>query len=279
MFFAFLPLKHHYFVEMSYTNIKCIDDTNLDIVCIGLFKNKKKFFAHVETQLRAESLVVVYNEGIDGKELSLEQCKTQITSKYKQFFIDNQNQIEKKLKQVNYMGHLACSLTHVKILENAIHDHYTLILEEDADIQHDFRKRLIHCVDALNKLDEEWDILLLGFSCDYKHHFYHKLNDQEPMHPVNNNGEEQYIARVHAWIGGWAMLYRPHVKEWLLPHLTPLNWHIDIAISDLARLGKIKAYGCLPPLVFHPGYLRLSSWDYEQVGNTQFMKTDTNIPV
>lgn len=242
---------------------------DLDIFVLGLEKNKKTHFDRLEKRLEAERLFVNYFEGIDGTKIKLEDYE--LVPRYRDFFKKNQSDVAQGLTNINYLGHLACSQSHLSIIRNI--ENMTILLEEDVDICKKFRVRLLEFLSDIEKIDPKWDILLLGFTSAYDQHPYHKLNDQEPMHLG-------YIVRVHSFIGGWGMLYRgKDVATRLLKLIDPLPWHIDLAISENARLGNLRIYGALPPLALHPGHLRISSWDISQNGDVRLLKSDTNIKV
>jgi len=79
--------------------------------------------------------------------------------------------------------------------------------------------------------------------------------------------------------GCWGFVIRnKQVAQKLADHFSTLTWHIDLSISQLSRERKLKVYGCIPVLVSHAGSLRISSWNYTQVGRWQNgrLKTDTN---
>lgn len=154
-----------------------IEQAHVKIVCIGLAKNKSKFFDPLHKQLHNESLYVEYVEGIDGRNLKLADVQHKLSTRYVEFFKTNAQQVKEGTIKTNYMGHLACSLTHLQILQSSFG--MTLILEEDACPVTHFKQKLYDVLKEMNQI--KWDVLLLGFSADYKHHFHHKLNDQEPV--------------------------------------------------------------------------------------------------
>jgi len=55
-----------------------------------------------------------------------------------------------------------------------------------------------------------------------------------------------------------------------------IKLHVDITISEQGRLGNLNIYTMVPSIALHPGLLRVSSWDYTQIGDISLLRSDTN---
>ncbi len=241
----------------------------IEFVCISMEHRRASHFQALEGDLMAQGLPVRWFKGIVGSRLDLDDFR--LSRKYRRFFEDNQREREAGRTQVDHRGHLGCTLSHLAVLRAS--EGPTVVLEDDAKIVPDFRQKLEATLAALNKLDSSWELLLLGLSANYGDHPYHKLNDREPIHPGG-------LVRVHYWIGGWSYLVRDRAAaDKIVGFFDPIDWHIDLTMAEQARLGNLKVYATVPTLSNHQGYLRLSSWDYNQYGDHVGMKSDTNNPV
>lgn len=238
----------------------------VDFFAISLITRKETHFNLLEQDLKKENISLNYVEGINGKALNLEDYN--LSSNYKDFFVQNQKELQMGKTQTNYMGHLGCTLSHLSIL-NSI-ENMTVILEDDADITPNFRYNLQKALNDVYNVDPNWEILLLGFCARYDDHHYHKLNDKEPIYFGG-------IVKVHFWIGGWSYIIRnKQIANKIKLLFNPISWHIDLTLAENARLKKLNVYGIVPPLINHPGLLRISSWDTNQYGDPSKIKTDTN---
>jgi hypothetical protein len=169
----------------------------------------------------------------------------------------------------DYRGHLGCTLSHIAVLKS-VQRPCTVILEDDACPVPKLNDHLSRLVKTATQIEPQWDLLLLGFSCNYKDHPFNRLNDIEP---VFRGG----IVRLHFWLGQWAYVVRDAATaQRLCALLDPIPWHIDVALANLARTNRIKVLGSIPPVVTHPGILRLSSFDMDQCGDPIRIKSDTH---
>jgi len=240
---------------------------DVDFVCISLEHRVATHFDYLQSKLDKEQVKLTLFKGINGKSLNLNDYV--MTPQYKAFFVNNQRELKEGKTKTNWIGHLGCTLSHMEVLANV--QKMTVILEDDADPQPRFRERFQAAVSSLGKLDPQWELLLIGFCASYNDYHYHKLNDREPVY-------EGGIARIQAWIGNWGYVVRNRsVAQKILSFNSPLSWHIDLKISEGSREGKLRAYGCIPPLVFHAGSLRISSFDLTTVGDFSRIKSDTNL--
>jgi GR25 family glycosyltransferase involved in LPS biosynthesis len=240
---------------------------DVDFVCISMEHRKDVYFEKLRNQLLAENLQLTWFPGINGKELNLDDYN--LAKRYRDFFENNNKQRLEGKTKTDYRGHLGCTVSHLNVIGNI--QNMTVIFEDDAEIVPEFRLKFQSALAAVTKLDPEWEVLLLGWCCNYKDHYYCKENDSEPIH-------EGGIVKVHYWIGGWAYCVRSKaVAQKILKLFNPMSWHIDLSLADAARSKALKVYACLPTITNHSGWLRISSFDFYQIGDPAFIKSDTNL--
>jgi GR25 family glycosyltransferase involved in LPS biosynthesis len=243
-----------------------IGNYDIDFVAISLPTRKKSHFNVLRNDLQKYDISISCFEAFNGKLLKYEDYY--LAPRYIQFFENNKKEREAGKTKTDYRGHFGCAISHLTILKSVRGT--TCIMEDDADIVPNFKMKLESCLQILDELDSTWELLVLGFSCRYSDHFYHKLNDYEPIY-------KNTIVKLHYWIGGWSWIVKnKEVAEKMLTFFNPINWHVDITIAEQARLGNLNVYGCQESISRHPGLLRASSWDFNQVGNVNKIRTDTN---
>lgn len=238
---------------------------DLDVAIISLPERKKEFFDRLASDLAEYQIRARWAEGIRGKGLSLDQ--PEISPKYRQFFEKNRAEFAKGETTKLYDGHLGCTLTHLREVKHA--QGRLLILEDDAILADGFAALLEKRLQSLEGKD--WDMLVLGLACQYNHSNKCHENDDLPL--------EHGLTRIKYWFGGWAYLIRDKAAaDKIVKLLTPLHTHFDLSCAEMARTGKLNVYATIPALVFHPGVLRVDSFDYTQTGDTRKARyrTDTN---
>lgn len=240
---------------------------DVDFVCISMEHRKAVHFEKLRNQLANENIELTWFKGINGKELKLDDFN--LTKQYRDFFENNTKQRLEGKTKTDYRGHLGCTVSHLNVIGNI--ENMTVIFEDDAEVVPQFREKFQGCLAAVTKLDPDWEVLLLGWCCNYKDHYYCKDNDSEPIH-------EGGIVKVHYWIGGWAYCIRNKtVAQKILALFNPMPWHIDLVLAQASKDGKLKVYGCLPTITNHSGWLRISSFDFYQIGDPAYIKSDTNL--
>lgn len=251
--------------DFASSNNLFTDSEQIDFVGIGLENRRKTYFDLLENDLKDNDIKLQYFEAVNGKKLNMKDYN--LAPRYIHFFENNIKERESGKTKKNYKGHLGCTISHLTVIQNI--QRMTCILEDDADIVPNFRSRLQHSLAAVTDLDPDWELLVLGFSAKYTDHYYHKLNDVEPI--VNG------IAKLHYWIGGWAYIIRnKKVAKKILTFFNQISWHIDITLAEQTRSNNLNTYGVVPSICNHPGFLRQSSFDHNQYGDPSKMKTDTN---
>ena len=240
----------------------------LQVIAIGLMHRKSSHFDPMAQQLLREGIHVQFFQGVNGKTVDINRI--QMSARYRRFFdmriADHNGSVR------DYRGHLGCTLSHLAVLKS-ITSPLTVVLEDDVCPSENISPKITELIKAATRVEKDWELLLLGFSCDYKDHHFNRLNDVEPVY-------EGGVVRLHHWIGQWAYVVRdPTTAQRLFALLNPIPWHIDLALANLARTGRVMVLGAVPPLVNHPGHLRLSSFDTDQHGDPRRIKSDTHARV
>jgi GR25 family glycosyltransferase involved in LPS biosynthesis len=244
-----------------------IGNYEIDFVAISLPKRKSSHFSVLQAALKKNNIEVAYFEAIDGKTLKYEDYN--LAPRYIEFFENNRKERESGKTMTDFRGHFGATISHINVIKATRGT--ICILEDDADLVADFREKLEVALKNLNDLDPNFDVLLLGGTAQYNHHFYHKLNDHEPI--VNG------LVKIHHFIGAWGYILRDKsVAKKVLSFFEPINWHIDLTIAEQTRLGNLNTYIIFNPttIALHPGLLRISSFDYTQVGAYGRYRSDTN---
>ena len=251
------------------TNRLFTANEDVDFIVISLEKRLATHFEVLKNDLAKEGITVTLFRGINGKALNIDDYP--MTAQYRAFFVNNQNEFAAGKTKTNYMGHLGATLSHLEVLRNV--QNMTVICEDDIDIHSHFRAKFQAAIAAVTTLDPTWDILLLGYTANYNDYHFHKRNDR---YPIYKGG----IVKIDSWIGGWAYVVRNRqVAQKIVQLLTTpaLSWHCDLRLSEENRNGNLNAYACMPTLCDHAGSLRISSWDYTQIGKWATIKSDTNL--
>ena len=239
-------------------------------VCISLPIRKDKYFEGLKKDLHEEGLTLDYHQGVNGKEIDFRQYP--LGKLYRAFFEKNEKERNEGMTKTNYTGHLACTLAHLEVIRE-VTDSITVVMEDDILPEPGFRNKFELLVSALNEYDPTWDVLLLGFCCNYKDHPHCRSNDHEPIHPGG-------FVKVHFWIGGWAYAVKNKVSaQKILSEFEPsFPWHIDLTMANMAKEGRLNVYGAMPTIANHAGYLKVSSYAFTQYGDyhKRPIKSDTN---
>ncbi len=243
------------------------DYEDVDFVCISLEKRVETHFKALQQKLAPYHIELTHFPAIDGKKLNLEDFP--MTPYYREHFLSNQRDFEQGKTKTFYRGHLGCAVSHLQVIKNM--KHMTVIFEDDANPQPNFRRDLQTALASVSQLDPEWEILLLGFSANYDDYHFSKLNDREPIYEGN-------IVRVVNWIGGWSYVVRNQtVAQKILNFFQPMRWHYDLVLAEESRNNNLRVYGTMPTISNHVGHMRISSWNFTQVGqDIHLLKSDTN---
>lgn len=259
------PFRSQVHFPMTQTNRLFNGYEDVDFVCISMTHRKASHYEPLRADLDRQGLQLSWFKGINGRKLNLDDYP--MTPKYRLLFETNARQRQNGQTTTDYRGHLGCTLSHLNVLSQA--ENMLVILEDDAKLVPNFRQEFQNRLAAVNQVDPDWEVLLLGFCSGYEYHPNCKRNDREPIQAGG-------ITRVHYWIGGWAYCVRnPQVAAKITSFFSPMPWHIDLTLADQAYQGNLRVYGCMPTIANHQGVLRISSWDFHQVGHALGLKSDT----
>jgi GR25 family glycosyltransferase involved in LPS biosynthesis len=231
--------------------------------CISLPFRRHKF-ERMKKMLNKEDIDLKVFDGISGRELHVERYHSDfITSGYKKHLQNNPKQ----------KGHLGATFSHVGVLQLISDDKLgrTVVFEDDCIIKDGFRKELLDCIQRIDVVEPNWDILQLGFSCSYES--YHKCRQ-------NDNIEIQSgkIIKLGYAIGLFGYVVNgERSAQKLLKNMFPISWHIDHHWQNLNAKNKIKLYATIPNLVFHPGKVEISSFNQTYVNKFGSYISDTNL--
>ena len=241
----------------------------VDFVCICLAKHKATHYDVLEAKLKAENIALTWFPGIDGHDVQLDDYP--LTAMYKRHFEEQDEARAQGIEFIDYRGHLGCTVSHLHVISQM--QRMTVILEDDCHPVPHFRDRLQNALGAVSRVDPTWEVLLLGWSCNYNDDARCKLMDTEPIHPGG-------VVKVHFWIGGWAYVIRsPGVARKIMSWFTPIKWHVDIGLAMAAQAKHLNVYGLVPTLAPHSGRLRISPFNHWQYGSMKRHKTDTNVTI
>jgi len=260
------PFQSTAAMEERLTNRLFTGYEDVDFVCISMEHRKDKYFERLRAMLATQNIALTWFKGIDGKKINMDDYN--MSKRYRTFFEDTITKREARQTTTDYRGHLGCTLSQLGVITGM--KNMTVLFEDDAEVVPDFRRKFQTALGAVTRADPNWDILLLGWCCNYNDHFYCKGNDVEPV-------LEGGVVKAHFWIGGWAYCIRsPATAQKILKMFNPMTWHIDLTIAEAARTNKLSVYACMPTIANHAGWLRISSHDFVQKGDGSFVKTDTN---
>lgn len=159
-------------------------------------------------------------------------------------------------------GHFGAFVAHRLAWKHA-QSGIAIILENDIEpLEPEKIEEIYDKIHHVSILDRNWDILLLGFSCDKNW-----SNECNITPQIMNKG----IAKIDRFSGMWAYCIRDPQK---LLELTKENnkYLIEQTLSQC----NLRIYGCIPNIVKHPG--KYYVYDLKQVGHGEYYST-TNITI
>ena len=165
------------------------------------------------------------------------------------------------------LGSLGATFSHISLYREILENGYKnmLILEDDVVLDKNLFQKLPNMLDSLPK---DWDIFILGFSCEYKHDKRCKVNDS-----VIKIYKDIY--KINYFYGAYAYILSFKGAEKIINNIYPIWWHIDTMLSYLIQKGILNVYATIPNLIFHPGRFEISSFNY--VMDTPYKNYKTTI--
>jgi len=202
----------------------------------------------------------------------------------------------------HHIGHLGAALSHLNLWRHVAQTQSSavLVLEDDVQPTAQLTSQLDHYLEQLNRRDDQWDVLLLGFSCETQ--LCKECGDNEGLANSLIGG----ITPVGYGIGLWAYVINgPRAAQLMLDHVLPLDWCVDHELAAQSAFrnrtqhrkvtprtphglnesvnvrlhhkpGAIRLYGCIPHLVPHPGTFTCSEWSYTAHNPVSSYTSDTN---
>lgn len=236
---------------------------HLEFKCINLPFRRKKF-ERMHTMLQKQGIKLDVFDAIDGKHLLVQRYQDKfLTKKYKKHFETSPKQL----------GHLGATFSHLGILQLIIDDQLgrTVVFEDDCIVKNGFNQDLRDCIQRMDLVNPDWDMLQLGFSCGYDSYSKCHQNDDVPI-------QAGKIIKLGYAIGlfGYVVNGEKGARN-MLNNMFPIDWHVDHHYQTLNTKGKVNLYGTIPNIVFHPGKIEISSFD--EVYNTNYTSyvSDTNL--
>lgn len=236
---------------------------NIQASCISLPYRREKF-ERVRAMMAKQNIQVQHFLGVIGRHLKPKDYGNPILSPMFRNHL---------IKTQKHLGHLGATFSHLGVWRD-ISDARTkdawLVLEDDVIVDPDFRTQLADRLARVAQVDPDWDVLLLGFSCDYGSYDKCHMNDGIPR-------QLESIVKVEYFMGLWAYVVNGSSSaDKILDSVFPNNWCIDHHLCGLVKNKKINLYGSIPTIGFHPGSVGISSWNYTAVKAYGQYFSDTN---
>ena len=235
---------------------------DVEFRCINLSFRPKKF-CRMQEMLRKQNIRIERFDAVDGKKLNLgHMCDELLKSEYKKELLAN----------TKHKGHLGATFSHIGLLQVIVDTDLgrTVVFEDDCVVHSNFKRELNKCLEKMDLLDPDWDILQLGFSCSYDSYSKCHLNDNVEI--IDGS-----IIRLGYAIGlfGYVVNGSKGAQN-VLDNVFPIPWHIDHHLQELNIANKISIYATIPNLVFHPGKFEISSFgEVYDTGYSTYV-SDTN---
>ncbi|CAE8582297.1 unnamed protein product [Polarella glacialis] len=161
-------------------------------------------------------------------------------------------------------GSLGCALSHAAayraLLEAPGAPDFAVVLEDDAVVLPERWAHLGRLVEA----SKDADLLLLGFSASDSHDIRCRILNEAML--LGDSVSSDFLPAafpVAYFYRTFAYVITRRGAQRVLDSLFPLAWQLDTELAQLCALGQLKALGCLPFLVMHPGHDSADFLDYE----------------
>lgn len=229
--YIFTNSKENYSSVVRSKKIKnyILNQHNFDVYVIHMAKNAERLVHFDKHYNNSDISFKNYNvfPAVIGSKLNLIDYVT--PNAYEQIL-----EIEKTLKRKHHYdltrGAVGCYLSHLSIYKKIIESNidYAIIFEDDSIMATDFYDRLQY---GLNKIPDDWDILLLGLTC---------LKCDIKMNYID----------VHRFWGTHGYIIKNKTAAKLIEYLDkPLSKQIDADISLLIKRNILRVYGINPIIV------------------------------
>jgi glycosyl transferase family 25 len=142
-------------------------------------------------------------------------------------------------------GQKGCAISHKTLWNRAVQEEYRsiLVLEDDAILADDFDTKL---KDAWYQVPNDYDFVFLGCR------FFCNTTEALPITVtkiMNKSPEEidEKVSKVHGTIGTHGYILTFHTAQVL--ETVPINWHMDMEITNYIKDYNLNAYSIKPVLV------------------------------
>lgn len=206
--------------ETPYEHFDSNDNTHFDSIVetyIINLKNRPEKRKYMEGQLLKHNLKYNMFEAINGNRLNLTELSN--------FGIIDEKKAKTYMKRGLRRGEYGCALSHIKIWikllqQSAPTTKYFLILEDDAYLVNNFKKKLTNIINDIDK--KEWDVLYLNENC-YKH-FGSSCNGED--------FSDTTILPKRTGYGLYGYVINKKFVEKCLNKLFPIYYAIDVFIDE-----------------------------------------------
>ena len=228
-----------------------ITDNDISINVINLDHCKKKL-KRFDEQMSKYDLKYNRFNAIDKSKLTQDKVKNFnfLTNDFKEYLLET---------NTNRIGHLACTLSHIEIYKDFLHNSnkdYLLIFEDDVILAENFKNILFESLNnAVNK-NIHFDILLLGFFCNSNETGHGTQCDlNKDYYEINNMRSVNYFMGTHAYI-----IPRTSI-EYIINECNILETPIDRKLSNLIQK-NYKVFSIFEPIAFQEADNTISAWDF-----------------
>ena len=205
---------------------KEISRDEFDCYVINLKKNTDRLGLINELYNKSDlsSIPYIRVEAINGKEIDI---KPYVTDRVYNGIINIDTTGERHYHTQITRGAIGCYLSHLDVYNRikANNKPYGLIIEDDAWFNEDIYKSGIKNI--LEKIPEDWDIILLG-----------KID----LETIN---KETYLEMRKFWGTHGYLINQAGISKMLSLANIPINDQIDAVMGNLAREGKLHIYAPL----------------------------------
>ena len=215
-------------------------DKNADLFYINLDRASDRRNA-IEKQFKKQGLSVKRHPGVDGTKISLEDPKYAKSLKHtKSWYLGDEKRI----------GHFACFLSHMEILEECLakQSPYVVIFEDDAEfLGSDFKQKVYK---NMQNVPADWDVILFGYHVDDSNDLVKRGN--------KNSRVKDGIVNLTYFTGLHGYIVRNKALRVMVEKLYEHEWLLDWNMGYLAERDQLKIYGIYPPILCQPAIHKVS---------------------
>jgi GR25 family glycosyltransferase involved in LPS biosynthesis len=215
-------------------------DKNTDLFYINLDRATGRR-RNIEKQFKKQGLSAKRHPAVDGTKVDLEDPKYAKSLKHtKSWYTEDKKR----------MGHFACFLSHMEILEECLakQSPYVVIFEDDAEfLGSDFKQKVY---ENMKNVPADWDIILFGYHVDDSNDLVKKGNKNSKVRDGIIN--LTYFTGLHGYV------VRNKALRVMVDELYKHEWLLDWNMGYLAERGQLNIYGIFPPILCQPAAHRIT---------------------